>query len=81
MSNTDPLDQRDLDGINARFDEIKETLTRIEHKQDYTNGRVMGLEKTHIYFRGFMGALAFVLGLPAIIGTIIGVTFAIKEYF
>ena len=77
----DPLTQRDLDAINARFDAMASTLERIEHKQDYTNGRVGALERTNIYVRGFMGAIAVVVGIPAIVGSILAVVLGLQKLF
>ena len=74
----DSLNERDLENINRRFDELEAVLQRIESKQDHTNGRVTSLERTNIYMRGFIGALTFVLGIPAVIGTILGVILAFK---
>lgn len=75
------LTQRDLDDINRRFDAMDDVLQRIEKKQDYTNGRVGALERTNIYVRGFIGALTVVIGIPAIIGTVLGVVLALKNIF
>ena len=66
------LNQRDLDFLH-------EALTRIEHKQDLTNGRVTSLERTNIYIRGFMAGLAIIFALPATAGTIIGLILAFNK--
>lgn len=81
MPDDHSLNERDLTNIERRFDELDAALKRIEGKQDYTNGRVTALERTNIYVRGFIGALAVVVGLPAIIGTILGVVIAFKTLF
>lgn len=79
LDHNNALTERDLENINRRFDEIDEGIKRIEGKQDYTNGRVNALERTNIYVRGFIGALAFVIGLPAVIGTVLGVIIALQQ--
>jgi hypothetical protein len=76
-----PLDQRDLEAINREFSNVKEMLTRIESKQDYTNGRVRELEKSRVFTKGVLAALGFFFGLPSTVGAIIGVLFALRELY
>lgn len=81
MGEHEPLTQRDLLYINQRFDNLEAGIANISSKQDYTNGRVTALERTNIYFRGFGAALAFIVGLPALVGTILGVVIGFKTLF
>lgn len=76
---SDPLDGRDLEAINREFENLKEILSRIEEKQDYTNGRVRELEKANIFSKGFMAAFGFIFGFPAFIATCIGIFLALRE--
>ena len=66
------LNKRDLDFVH-------EALVRIEGKVDRTNGRVTNLERTNIYIRGFMAAIGVVFGLPALLGTGIGLIILVRE--
>ena len=68
----EPLNQRDLVSI-------QNTLNRIEAYQRDTNGRVTVLERNNIYMRGFLAAVGVVFGLPAILGTFLGVILMVRN--
>ena len=68
----EPINQRDLV-------HIQNALGRIEALQSITNGRITVLERNNIYMRGFLGAVGLMVGLPAIVGTILGVFLMIKQ--
>ena len=67
----EPINQRDLV-------HIQNALGRIEALQSITNGRITVLERNNIYMRGFLGAVGLMVGLPAIVGTILGVFIMVK---
>ena len=67
----EPINKRDLDFLH-------EALNRIENSQKITNGRVTNLERNNIYIRGFLAAIGFVFGLPALFGTIIGFVILVR---
>ena len=67
----EPINQRDLV-------HIQNALARIETLQSITNGRITVLERNNIYMRGFLAALGLLVGLPAIVGTILGVFIMVK---
>ena len=66
-----PINQRDLEDISR-------SLGRIEAKQDQTNGRVRDLELRVAWLWGAMAALGFILGLPAVVGAVVGLVLLLR---
>jgi hypothetical protein len=55
------------------FRDVQAAIVTVHNKQDVTNGRVGRLEIRNAWLSGALAALGFVLGLPAVIGSILGV--------
>jgi len=59
--------------VREGFRDLQAAITAVHTKQDQTNGRVSRLEIRNAWLSGALAALGFVLGLPAVIGSILGV--------
>lgn len=81
--------QRNLDtygDLRVRFERLQNTADStariaesIRQRQDITNGRVSRLELRNAWLSGALGALGLVLGLPAVVGSIIGVIVLLRQ--
>lgn len=76
-SHSDHVNTHTVDQMERR---IMERMDEILDQVRTTNGRVTKLELRDAWTRGVLAALTGMLGLPAVVGSILGVLYAVRNF-
>lgn len=66
--------------VEEKMDELSIDIKEVKSLQRTTNGRVGRLELRNAWLSGAMAAIGVILGMPAIVGTVLGIVVLIREW-
>lgn len=75
MESNEYLNNRDLESIHRELTELKQEVREMREAQGDSIDR---LQRDNIYVRGFLGALLFFLGIPAVVSSAVGAWWLLK---
>lgn len=84
MNDRPPADQEVflnfVHSVEEKIDSLATGINDVKELQRTTNGRVSKLELRNAWMSGAMAALGIILGMPAVVGTVLGIIILIREW-